>query len=49
MPMFNPPHPGRLVRAAMGESITITALACHLGVTRAHLSMILNGRAGISP
>ncbi len=49
MPMFNPPHPGRLVRAAMGKSITITALASHLGVTRAHLSMILNGRAGISP
>jgi addiction module HigA family antidote len=49
MAMFNPPHPGRLVRASMGSSITITALAKHLGVTRAHLSAILNGRAGISP
>ena len=49
MEMFNPPHPGRLVRAAMGKSATVTALAKHLGVTRAHLSMILNGRAGISP
>jgi len=29
--------------------VTVTALAKHLGVTRAHLSMILNGRAGISP
>jgi addiction module HigA family antidote len=49
MEMFNPPHPGVLVRSAMGESITVTALAKHLGVTRAHLSMVLNGRAGISP
>jgi addiction module HigA family antidote len=49
MPMFNPPHPGRLIRTEMGETLTISALAKHLGVTRAHLSMILNGRAGISP
>jgi len=47
--MFNPPHPGEGLREEMGESITVTALAKHLGVTRAHLSMILNGRAGISP
>jgi plasmid maintenance system antidote protein VapI len=33
----------------MGEAITVTALAGHLGVARAHLSMILNGRAGVSP
>ena len=33
----------------MGKSVTVTALAKHLDVTRAHLSMILNGRAGISP
>ena len=49
MPMFNPPHPGRLIRTEMGDALTISALAKHLGVTRAHLSMILNGRAGISP
>jgi addiction module HigA family antidote len=49
MPMFNPPHPGLLIREEMGETLTISALAKHLGVTRAHLSMILNGRAGISP
>jgi addiction module HigA family antidote len=49
MVMFNPPHPGRIVRLAMGKSVTITALAKHLGVTRSHISMILNGRAGISP
>jgi addiction module HigA family antidote len=49
MQMFNPPHPGEGLREEMGGEITITALAKHLGVTRAHLSMILNGRAGISP
>jgi antitoxin HigA-1 len=48
MEMYNPSHPGRLIRAAMGKAITVTALAQHLGVTRAQLSMILNGRAGVS-
>ena len=45
--MFNPPHPGRLVREFMGD-ITVTEMAKHLKMTRANLSMILNGRTGIS-
>ena len=49
MEMFNPCHPGELIREEMGSWLTVTALAKHLGVTRAHLSMILNGRASISP
>jgi addiction module HigA family antidote len=49
MPMFNPPHPGRALREFMGNQITISALAKHLGVTRTNLSLILNERAGISP
>jgi addiction module HigA family antidote len=32
----------------MGDAITVSALAKHLGMTRANLSMILNGRLGIS-
>jgi len=48
MEMFNPPHPGEGVRAYMGDSITVSTLAKHLGMTRANLSMILNGRLGIS-
>ncbi len=48
MEMYDPPHPGRLVRAWMGDAITVSALAKHLGMTRANLSMILNGRLGIS-
>jgi addiction module HigA family antidote len=49
MVMCNPPHPGTIVRLAMGKAITITAMANHLGATRSQISMILNGRAGISP
>lgn len=49
MEMFNPPHPGAILRDIMGDNITVSALAKHLGVTRTNLSLILNGRAGISP
>jgi len=48
MPMFNPSHPGEILRQYMGDALTVSALAAHLGVTRANLSMILNGRSGIS-
>jgi addiction module HigA family antidote len=49
MPMLNPSHPGSILREYMGEKITVSALAKHLGVTREHLSTILNERAGVSP
>jgi len=49
MEMYNPPHPGLIVRECMGEDLTVKALAKHLGMTRANLSMILNGRMAISP
>jgi addiction module HigA family antidote len=49
--MFNPPHPGATLREdvlpALG--LTVTQAARQLGVTRAALSRVLNGRAGISP
>jgi addiction module HigA family antidote len=48
MQMFNPCHPGEILREYMGERITVTALAKHLGVPRGNLSMILNGRLGVS-
>jgi addiction module HigA family antidote len=47
MRMFNPPHPGEVLREYLG-SITVADAAKHLGVTRAALSRILNGHAGIS-
>jgi addiction module HigA family antidote len=46
--MFNPSHPGEILRQYMGNDLTVSALADHLHVTRANLSMILNGRSGIS-
>ena len=49
--MFNPPHPGEVLRDGVldGTGITVTEAARQLRVTRAALSRILNGRAGISP
>lgn len=47
MRMFDPPHPGTVLRDYL-EGISVTAAAAHLGVTRATLSRILNGAAGIS-
>ena len=45
--MYNPPHPGLVLREYLGE-VSVTSAADHLGVTRAALSRILNGSAGIS-
>lgn len=49
--MHNPPHPGETLREdvlpALG--LTVTDAAAQLGVTRAALSRVLNGRAAISP
>lgn len=47
MHMFDPPHPGTVLKDYLG-SMSVTAAAMHLGVTRATLSRILNGKAGIS-
>lgn len=49
--MFNPPHPGEMIRevclAPLGLSVTKAAEA--LGVSRKALSELLNGRSGVSP
>jgi addiction module HigA family antidote len=51
MLMYNPPHPGEILRELCLEplGISVTAAAEALGVSRKTLSSILNGRAGISP
>ena len=47
--MFNPAHPGEILREHMdGLGLNVSALASHLKVTRAALSRIVNGRAGVS-
>jgi addiction module HigA family antidote len=47
MRMHNPPHPGMVLREYLGTT-SVTDAASHLGVTRATLSRVLNGAAGIS-
>jgi len=45
--IFNPAHPGQVLRDYLGE-MTVGEAASRLGVTRAHLSRILNGHAGVT-
>jgi addiction module HigA family antidote len=45
--IFNPAHPGEVLRDYLGE-MSISEAASRLGVTRAHLSRILNRHAGIT-
>ena len=51
MQMFNPPHPGEIIKELCLEplGLTVTRAAEALGVSRKTLSAVLNGRAGISP
>ena len=51
MKMYNPPHPGEVLRdlCLKPMGLTVTQAAAALGVSRKTLSSILNGRAGISP
>jgi len=51
MRMYNPPHPGGILRELCLEprGLTVTRAAQALGVSRKTLSAILNGRSGISP
>lgn len=45
--MYNPAGPGELLKEFLGER-TATDLARHIGVTRATISRILNGRTAIT-
>ncbi|HUM70286.1 MAG TPA: HigA family addiction module antitoxin, partial [Chloroflexota bacterium] len=51
MQMYNPPHPGEIIKELCLEplGLTVTRAAEALGVSRKTLSSILNGHAGISP
>ena len=51
MLMHNPPHPGEVLKELCLEplGLTVTDAAKALGVSRKTLSMVVNGRAGISP
>ena len=45
--MHNPPHPGEVLQEWL-SGVSVTQAAAQLGVTRAALSRILHGHAGIS-
>jgi addiction module HigA family antidote len=51
MGMYNPPHPGEIIKEFCIEplGLTVTEAAKALGVTRKTFSALLNRRAGISP
>jgi len=47
--MHNPSHPGELLCTLIeGANLTVTQPADHIGVTRATLSRIINGHAGVT-
>jgi len=48
--MFNPPHPGEILREdVLPElAISVTEAARQLGVSRVQFSRFINGRAGVS-
>lgn len=49
MPMKKPNHPGDIVRDCLDElGVNVTEGAKALGVTRAALSRLVNGKAGVS-
>jgi addiction module HigA family antidote len=45
--MHNPASPGELLKEFLGKT-TVTALACQIGVARATISRILNGRTSVT-
>lgn len=49
--MHNPPHPGEILKEDVIASLglTVTEAAERLSMSRAALSRVLNGKAGISP
>ena len=50
MPMKSPPHPGEFIRTEIidAASLTVTAAALALQVSRPALSNLLNGKADLS-
>lgn len=51
MNMYNPPHPGEILRNTLIDEskLTVTTAAYLLGISRASMSKLINCRSGISP
>ena len=49
MNMHNPAHPGELLKDWLQElSVSVTAFADHIGISRVMLSRVLNGRSAVT-
>jgi addiction module HigA family antidote len=46
--MYNPPHPGAILKEFLPPDLTVTEAAQRLGVSRAKLSRLLHGRAAMT-
>ena len=46
--MHDPAHPGEVLREFLPEGMTIGEVAARLGVSRPHLSRLLNGHASMT-
>ncbi|MGH6611676.1 MAG: HigA family addiction module antitoxin [Burkholderiaceae bacterium] len=49
--MFNPPHPGEVLKDGVleGAGLTVTEFASRIGMSRVAVSRILHGAAAITP
>lgn len=49
--MHSPPHPGEIIKSTLIEAqdVSVTEAAEILGVSRASVSKLINGRSGVSP
>jgi len=47
-PMHNPAHPGEVLREFLPEGMTVGEVAGRLGVSRPHLSRLLNGHTSMT-
>lgn len=48
MAMFNPAHPGEVLKEFLPADLTVTEAARRLGVSRVQLSRLLSGRAAMT-
>ena len=46
--MHNPPHPGEVLKAYLGDK-TVTEAAAQLGLRRATVSAMVRGASGVTP
>ena len=48
-PMYNPPHPGEVLKELYMEGLTVTKAAEYLGVTRNTMSKLINAKQDVTP